>query len=313
MESSEKILFVASTGGHLAQLNLLQSRFSPQPESVWMTFRSPQSESLLAGRRVQFVPYVRPRDYVGVMRTFHATLRLLQREKFDRVVSTGAGIALGAFAAARLERVPCRYIESVSRVNGPSLTGRIVAATASADLYTQHAGWATKRWNACDPVLANFVAEEVGAGSHEADEINVFTTLGTIRPYRFDSLVEAVLATGAVSDRSLWQLGETRRSDLLPGTVSDHISTSEFEQAAKGADVVVTHAGVGTILQLLEWGIHPVVVPRRKDRREHVDNHQLQIAALLRQLEIGTVREVDELSSEDLARSARMRTVLAGA
>ena len=69
---------------------------------------------------------------------------------------------------------------------------------------------------------------------------------------------------------------------------------------ARAADVVITHSGVGTILQLLGDGISPVVVPRRKQHGEHVDDHQLQIWQLLRDSRVGDPHAVEELSREHL-------------
>jgi UDP-N-acetylglucosamine transferase subunit ALG13 len=47
------------------------------------------------------------------------------------------------------------------------------------------------------------------------------------------------------------------------------------------ADVVVTHAGVGSVLCAREAGHVPVVVPRLHRFGEHVDDHQLELVAAL--------------------------------
>jgi UDP-N-acetylglucosamine transferase subunit ALG13 len=67
------------------------------------------------------------------------------------------------------------------------------------------------------------------------------------------------------------------------------------------ADKVVTHAGVGSILCARREGHTPLVVPRRHDLGEHVDEHQ---AELTRKLEArGSVVAVWEPGS--LAESVR--------
>jgi UDP-N-acetylglucosamine transferase subunit ALG13 len=76
------------------------------------------------------------------------------------------------------------------------------------------------------------------------------------------------------------------------------LSASEFGQSCRNADVVVTHAGVGTLMNLFDMGISPVVAPRRAARHEHVDDHQSQIAGLLRTRSIGRVTEVEQLDRE---------------
>lgn len=104
----------------------------------------------------------------------------------------------------------------------------------------------------------------------------------------------------------MWQLGDTTRADL-PGTTYQQLDAGDFARLSKEADVVITHAGAGTILDLLGRGIYPVVVPRRASRNEHVDDHQSQIAGLLRSRGIAAVSEVTDLDSAVIvAASGRM-------
>lgn len=299
-----KHLFIASTGGHLAQLMHLSGAMDASADSLWVTFRTPQSEALLKGRRVLYVPYVRPRDVLGVIRAARVINRLLSREKFDRAVSTGAALALSGLPVATLRRIPAQYIESVSRVSGPSLTGRILATTRMADLYTQHESWAGKRWKHHQSVFGDYRTQTRPATASP----RLLVTVGTIEFYRFTALIDAVLATGLADERTLWQLGSTVVNGL-PGTSVEQLDHEEFKRAAWDADVVITHAGVGTVLELLDFGIYPVIVPRRRSRNEHVDDHQTQIAALVGSLGVAAVAEADELTP-DLIIGASGRVVL---
>lgn len=295
-----KLLFVASTGGHLAQLVRLSQRFNASDDSLWITFDSPQSRSLLKGRRVLTFPYVQSRDLRGVIASYFKTRKLLRSERFDAAISTGAALALGVLPAARRAGVPVTYVESVSRVNGPSMSGRLLARLGVRDRYTQHPGWAHGGWKLIESVLSEFVPAERPDYVAPQSPLKLFVTLGTIRPYRFDSAVDTLLKTGIVDPTSRWQLGVTSRHDLPSEHTSELMSMEDFDHHVRNADVVVTHAGVGTILQLLEMGIHPVVVPRSRSRKEHVDDHQLQIAALVERLGVATVRESHQLDAEAL-------------
>lgn len=295
----KKALLVASTGGHLAQLVRLSRRWDLSSDSLWVTFDSPQSRTLLEGRRTLFLPYVAPRDYRGVLRSTVQVTRGMAGEKFDVCVSTGAAVALAGFLAARLRRVQCVYVESVSRISGPSLTGRIVHALRLARTYTQHEAWASPSWPHTTSVLLDFQADS----RPERPLERILVTLGTIKPYRFDSLVDRVKGLPLGDVEIIWQLGVTERDDL-PGQASTFIPQDELLAAAEKSDVVVTHAGVGTLLDLFERGIYPVVVPRRSERGEHVDNHQLQITQLLAGAGLATVCEVGDLDE------ARLREAL---
>ncbi|MDF2013284.1 PssE/Cps14G family polysaccharide biosynthesis glycosyltransferase [Priestia megaterium] len=53
---------------------------------------------------------------------------------------------------------------------------------------------------------------------------------------------------------------------------------SEMKELIGKADILITHAGVGTITSALQLQKRVIVVPRLKEYGEHVDNHQLEIA-----------------------------------
>jgi UDP-N-acetylglucosamine--N-acetylmuramyl-(pentapeptide) pyrophosphoryl-undecaprenol N-acetylglucosamine transferase len=300
-----KILLVASTGGHLTQLTRISNSWNIDTDSLWITFDTHQSRSMLDGKRVLHVPYIAPRDFKAVVAAKRIIDRTVAGEKFDHVASTGAGLALAAFTSSRLRRTPKTYIESVSRTSGPSMTGRIVSALRLADQYTQHQNWAGRKWKHTPGVLDEFFTE---GNAVSVEKPRLFVTLGTIKPYRFDAMVDAVLNTGLADERTIWQVGETSRTDL-PGTCVPHMSAEEFRTCVSQADVTLTHAGVGTILQLLETGVCPVVIPRDPARKEHVDDHQRLICRLLESKGLGVVREVGDLTADDVWLAAASRTV----
>lgn len=74
-----------------------------------------------------------------------------------------------------------------------------------------------------------------------------------------------------------------------------------FVARIEQARVVVTHAGVGSIMTSLAHGKRPVVVPRRADFGEAVDDHQLPFAR--RADELGLVELVE--AETDLGEAIR--------
>ena len=297
-----RLVLAASTGGHLAQLTRLAPGLGASPDSLWITFRSAQSESLLAGRNVLFAPYIKPRDGLGVVKAFGCILARLRAGSYDAAVSTGAALALAALPAARLARIPSLYVESVSRISGPSLSGRILAGLNLAEMRTQHASWAGGRWGVHPSVLSSYCELRKPAPSDR--DLRLFITLGTLRGYSFDALVDRVLSLELANEHTVWQVGNTVPRSELPGTVHREVSTAQFERYATEADVVITHAGVGSVLGLLELGISPVAVVRRRFRGEHVDDHQQQLAELMRSTGVGHPVELDDLGPEVIAAAA---------
>lgn len=77
------------------------------------------------------------------------------------------------------------------------------------------------------------------------------------------------------------------------------------------ADVVVTHAGVGSILSAVRAGHTPIVFPRLKRHGESVDDHQAELADELSQRDtVIVVRTSAELTDAVLS-SARPTTRVA--
>jgi UDP-N-acetylglucosamine transferase subunit ALG13 len=73
------------------------------------------------------------------------------------------------------------------------------------------------------------------------------------------------------------------------------------------ADVIITHAGVGSALTALRAGKRAIYVPRRKRYDEHVDDHQVAMARELDSRGLVLAREADEITLADLEEAAGWR------
>ena len=114
-----KTLFVASTGGRLDELWRLADRIAPVSSvREWVTFPDPQTDSLLGREVVHRVAYVPPRGYAQLSRNVATAAAILRRGGYDRIVSTGAAIALPFVVLGRLRGIECHYIESAARAEG---------------------------------------------------------------------------------------------------------------------------------------------------------------------------------------------------
>src|SRR4051794_37984065 len=118
---------VANDGGHIMQLVALSPRLPIDTDQLWLTVRTPPTESLLSGRRVCWMKPAPPRDYRAVVENSVRAASILRRHAVDAVFSTGASLALSVMPLAVMRRIPCYYIESATRVSGPSMTGKFLA------------------------------------------------------------------------------------------------------------------------------------------------------------------------------------------
>jgi hypothetical protein len=286
-------LLVAATGGHLSQLVRLEPRLGLRGEPTWVTFDTEQSRELLAGRRVVHARLTRPRDYAAVARNVPLARSLLRAGEFDRVISTGSGIALSFLPVAAVHRVRAHYVESAARATGPSLTGRLLSAVPGVRLHTQYPGWEGRRWTYAGSVFDAFEPE---ARPMADRPLRVALSVGTLFP--FPRLVERLAAAlPPDAERVLWQTGDA-------GSGVESTSPREVRSAFRAADVVIAHAGVGAALEALDAGRRPLLVPRRRRFGEHVDDHQLQVAGELQRRGLATVSDPEGLCAEDFVEAA---------
>lgn len=294
-------VLVASTGGHLEQLHHWASRWGVLGgPSTWITFRNEQSESLLESENVIYVPYVAPRDLRGAWAARQVVHDAVEAQSSRLIVSTGAAVAVSAAMAASTSRTRMIYIESLARVDKLSLTGKILKRWPGIERYTQSPLLVSKHFEYGGSVMDDYIVSQRRAWT-PSERLRVLVTVGTIRPYGFNRLLEQ-LDPVLENDDVIWQTGE---STFIPshGEVRSSMSRSALIDEVRKADVVISHAGVGSILSCLANGKVPVVVTRRKEFNEHIDDHQQNIANLLGKQGLVTYAEPEDLT-RDLIREA---------
>ncbi|WP_203839104.1 glycosyltransferase [Winogradskya humida] len=300
-----KSLLVASTGGHLAELHNLVPRLGLGAVR-WVTFDSPQSRSLLAGQDVVFVPPATSRDAVGLVKDMVVARRMLKAERYERVISTGASVAMAFFVPASAMGIECFYIESATRTLGPSLTGKLAARVPGVRLYTQYPELAGGEWSYGGSIFDAFEAEAL---TDPLPVRKVVVTLGTHERYTFPRLLTHLMGLIPPEWEVLWQVGATV-VDTMPTGARRQVPMAEMRTALAEADVVISHAGVGSALAAMQAGKRALYVPRRKAHGEHVDDHQVEMAQELESRKLVVAREAEDVTLADL-RSAAAWTVRA--
>lgn len=105
----------------------------------------------------------------------------------------------------------------------------------------------------------------------------IFVTVGTDLP--FDRLVKVI---------DYWAFRNGRRDVFAQvgegGWEPEHIRyskllhPSEFQDYFKAASVIISHAGMGTILSALRYGKPILVMPKKASLGEHRNEHQIATA-----------------------------------
>ena len=134
-QDARPLMIVCSTGGHLLQMQELHEAWKPF-ERVWVTFDKSDSRSLLRGERVVHAYGPTNRNIPNLLRNLRLALRLLRTERPSAILTTGAGVAVPFAWIGRLLGIPTVYVESVTRIEGLSLSGRLIAPVAKG-LYAQ--------------------------------------------------------------------------------------------------------------------------------------------------------------------------------
>lgn len=88
--------------------------------------------------------------------------------------------------------------------------------------------------------------------------------------------VERLIEIGKIKDDVIAQVGNTKfESNKMK--IIEFTSPDEMSNLLQNADFIITHGGVGTIIEGINLGKKIIAVPRLKKYREHVNDHQLQI------------------------------------
>ena len=264
-----------------------------------MVPRTDQTETALAGETVTWMPRVESRQLGHAMRNLGAAIALHHRVRPRLVLSSGAAQAVPHLLAAAMHGTPVEYDESVARVDGPSLTGRIASRLPRTALVAPLPGWG-RRWS-YEPDL--FSCFEVTPGPRRP-VVDALVSLGTEHfPFhRAVAMVRDLLPDDAVT----WQVGNTD-VQVAGRLLNRWLRPDVLGLTMTTSSVVVVHGGAGSILTALAAGRVPVVLARCPDLGEHVDDHQLRMCESLAERGlIVLVRPTERLTAGHLALAASL-------
>lgn len=138
----------------------------------------------------------------------------------------------------------------------------------------------------------------------------IFVTVGSQMP--FDRLIIGVAEWAAAQPAPPDVLAQVGDTELRPAELRAvrSLSPEEFRMAVSEAEVIVAHAGMGSVLTAMEFGKPLVVLPRKGALRETRNDHQIATARWLAAKEgvFVALEDGDLASAIDRARASTRAT-----
>jgi beta-1,4-N-acetylglucosaminyltransferase len=120
-----RVMLVCCQGGHLMQMLALKSTWSDLPR-IWITTRAADTEALLQDEPKVYAHVPTARSIKNMLRNLWLAIGVIRKHRPDVLLSTGGGVTVPVFLIGKLTGARLIYVESLTRVDGPSLTGKLV-------------------------------------------------------------------------------------------------------------------------------------------------------------------------------------------
>lgn len=118
-----KFCIVGSSGGHLTHMYMLKDIWSKH-DRIWVTFDKEDARSTLKGEKVYNCYYPTNRNIPNLIRNSFLAFKILNKEKPDIIISSGAAVAIPFFFLGKIFRKKLIYIEVFDRIDKPTVSGK---------------------------------------------------------------------------------------------------------------------------------------------------------------------------------------------
>jgi beta-1,4-N-acetylglucosaminyltransferase len=120
-----RVMLICNPGGHLIQMLALKSAWEDLPR-IWVTLRAADTEALLLGESTIFAHAPTERSITNLLRNLWLSVAVMRRHRPDVLLSTGGGVTVPLFIIGKLLGARLVYVESLTRVDEPSRSGKLV-------------------------------------------------------------------------------------------------------------------------------------------------------------------------------------------
>lgn len=108
----------------------------------------------------------------------------------------------------------------------------------------------------------------------------LFVTVGTA-PQPFQRLINTLLSLPTEVQQNLFFQGNTSKNTTLPFPHKHSITPDEYKQKMRESELVICHAGIGSVREAYELEKKTIIIPRLAKYGEHFNNHQLELVEYL--------------------------------
>ena len=129
----------------------------------------------------------------------------------------------------------------------------------------------------------------------------IFLTIGTLHPFdRLVKTVDTLAGSGRITEQIVGQIGY---GDYQPKHMQacQVLEKEAFDEHMKKASLIISHAGMGSIITAITLQKPMIVMPRLKKYHEHVNDHQLDTALKFEELGIVLVANDEDELAEKIA------------
>ncbi|MGH1439814.1 MAG: glycosyltransferase [Cellvibrionaceae bacterium] len=309
----EKVLVVASAGGHLTQAMCATANCE---NIILVSNKINLSDARI--KKAYKIMDTQHNAFIHIINLFFA-LYLLIKERPKAVFSTGGPIVLPFALLCKILPIKFVFLDTLSRVVELSNTGKLLKRYHLYNAFFSQWEAIAKSNNVdyigkCFDILGEHKDVKEPEYITLTDSPLVLVTIGT-NQYSFPRALRAISQMSLYSDeRVQWliQAGDNQ-VDILPanGRVVTLVNRDEMESYVRKASLVISHCGIGSINQMLSYKKKVIFIPRVARLSEFSDDHQLQIASQLNNPKFDVINpdeplpdvSYEELSAEKLVKA----------
>ncbi|MGV8086568.1 MAG: PssD/Cps14F family polysaccharide biosynthesis glycosyltransferase [Candidatus Woesearchaeota archaeon] len=267
-----KVCYISSSGGHFNELKVIVGKINCD-DYYYVTSKNEYVISALKNSKIIFVRDVKRNPLFFFINTIQSIKHLL-KEKPDIIITTGAGIALPTCYIGKIFGKKIIFIESFARVKSVSLFSKLVHGIANKVLV---------QWKKKNNPKSIYIGPifDFKKRKQTQKKKQIFVTVGTSN-YDFSRLLIELdkIALIIPNYKIIAQIGT---NSYIPKNYTSYrmLNNKQMKKLYRESAIVICHSGVGSIMDSLENNCQTIVVPRYKKYKEHIDNHQLEIAKAL--------------------------------